>query len=220
MGLDHVSFSLETSDVLAVVGQNGSGKTTLLRVLAGVYQPDGGEVQVRGKISPLLGIGAGFSGDLSGRDNIYLSGAMQGLTRRAMDKKMPKVIEFSELGEAIDKRLSAYSSGMVSRLGFALALVSDPEILLMDEILSVGDIGFKQKAEKAMKSFMKQAKAVVIATHNMSFIKNNCNKVLWLEQGTVKGFGDTQRVLSAYIACLTTEKAVAAADLEDISLPV
>ncbi|MHC4606332.1 MAG: ABC transporter ATP-binding protein [Planctomycetota bacterium] len=197
--LRNVSFGVEKGEILGVVGPNGAGKTTLLRVLAGIYQPDEGSVRVDGRISPLLALGTGFRPDLTGRDNIYLNGMFLGLRKSDIDARIDEIISFSELGDFIDQPLRSYSAGMGSRLGFSIAVSMDPDILLIDEILSVGDYKFTSKAYAKMQDMMKQAKAIVYATHSLDLVTEFCTRAVWLDRGKVKGYGPSKEVVNTYI---------------------
>lgn len=194
-----VTFSVEEGDVLGVIGPNGAGKSTLLRVIAGIYQPDEGELHVRGKVSPLLTLGAGFRPDLTGRDNIYLNGVLLGLSRKEIEARVEEIIAFAELEEFIDQPVRTYSSGMTARLGFAIATSLEPDILLIDEVLGVGDEHFRRKSEARMREFIDRAKAIVVVTHSMSFIRKFCTRALWVERGRVRLIGDPEEVVPRYL---------------------
>jgi len=196
--LDGVSFSLQDGDVLAVIGRNGAGKSTLCLALSGIIQPDRGRVEVRGWISTLLALGAGFIKNLSGRDNIYLNGALLGLSKVEIDEKFDEIVDFAELEEFIDVPIRQYSSGMLARLGFSVAVSVTPEILIIDEVLGVGDEAFRRKCQERMKELMESSKAIIIVTHNSEFAKALCNKALWLKRGKVKEYGDVEPVVGGY----------------------
>jgi len=197
--LREVSFTAAAGKVLGLIGRNGSGKSTLLRVLAGIIQPDIGRITVQGKVSALMSIGAGFKSDLTGRENAILNAVLLGLSRKAIEARLDEVIEFAELEEFIDMPVRTYSSGMRARLGFSVASVVQPEILLLDEILGVGDAAFRQKSQALMKEMLGQARTIVVATHDPSFVRQSCHHVLWLEKGRVAAFGAPTEVLPRYL---------------------
>ncbi len=194
-----VTFRVEEGEVLGVIGPNGAGKSTLLRVIAGIYRPDEGELRVRGKVSPLLTLGAGFRPDLTGRDNIYLNGVLLGLSRREVDARVDEIVSFAELKDFIDQPVRTYSSGMTARLGFAIATSLEPDILLIDEVLGVGDERFRRKSEDRMREFLHKAKAIVVVTHSMGFIRKFCTRALWVERGRVRLMGDPESVVAHYL---------------------
>lgn len=199
--LDNVSLAVHEGETLGVIGENGCGKTTILRLMAGIIPPTGGRVrQQRGTTSALLSIGLGFRADLSGRDNAILSAMLQGATLEAARGYLDEIHEFSELGDAFDQPVKTYSSGMRSRLGFTTALITDVDILLIDEVLSVGDAHFRHKAQKAMKSRIRGDQTVVFVSHSMPEIRNLCDRVIWLHRGRIADQGDTPTVLKSYQA--------------------
>ena len=183
--LRHVNLKLAHGESLGVVGPNGAGKSTLLQVLAGIMRPSEGSVEVRGAVSGLLTLGAGFDQDLSGRENILLGGAFLGLDDKVTRDLLPGIIEFADLGEFIDAPLKTYSSGMRARLGFAIATSVDPDILLLDEVLATGDATFREKSKQRVIDLVKSAKAVVLVTHDMSWVEQYCNRAILLEKGRV-----------------------------------
>lgn len=183
--LRHVNLALAHGESLGIIGPNGAGKSTLLQVLAGIMRPSEGTVDVRGKVSGLLTLGAGFDQELSGRDNILLGGAFLGLHDRVIRELLPGIIEFADLGEFIDAPLKTYSSGMRARLGFAIATSVDPDILLLDEVLSTGDATFREKSKQRVIELVKSAKGVVLVTHDMSWVQEYCNRAILLEKGKV-----------------------------------
>lgn len=197
--LRDVSFEMEEGEILALIGSNGAGKSTLLRVIAGIYAPEEGTVLVQGKVAPVLSLGAGFRLDLSGHDNVYLKGVLSGLTRKEIDERLDEIVSFAELEDFIDSPVRNYSSGMIARLGFSIALNLQPDILLIDEVLGVGDERFRSKSEERMREFMQQAKAILIATHNMEFVREFCTRALWLEHGRICMTGDAREVVSIYL---------------------
>jgi len=197
--LKAISFSVQEGEVLGVVGKNGAGKSTLLRMLTGVLSPDEGTIQIDGKVSALLALGAGFMSDLSGRENIYLNGIYMGLSKKDLAEIYDQIVDFAELGDFIDTQVRYYSSGMKARLGFSVAVHVDPEILIIDEVLGAGDKDFRKKAEKKMREFLEKAKAIVIASHSMKLITDLCTKCIWLENGAMKAFGLASEVVKEYL---------------------
>lgn len=196
--LTDVSFEVKKGEVFGIVGLNGSGKSTLLKVISGILKPSSGDIQVCGNISPLIELGTGFDFDLTARENIYLNGYVLGYTKKYIDEKFDSIVEFSELEEFLDVPIKNFSSGMIARLGFAIATIVRPDILIVDEILSVGDYKFQEKCEKRMKDMMKDGTTVIIVSHTLEQIQNLCDRVLWLEKGKVKMAGDTKTVCEAY----------------------
>jgi teichoic acid transport system ATP-binding protein len=197
--LRHVSFSVERGETVGIIGRNGSGKSTLLRVIAGVYPPDEGKVLVDGEVSTLFGLGTGFNGELSGRDNIYLDGVMIGLTKNQIDGIIDAIIEFADIGDFIDMPVRTYSSGMRARLGFAIAINSDKDIVLIDEIMSVGDAAFREKAEAAISRIIGE-KTVLLVSHAMSAVEKFSDKVIWLNRGVLAAVGEPKEVIEQYLA--------------------
>ncbi|MHC5036754.1 MAG: ABC transporter ATP-binding protein [Planctomycetota bacterium] len=204
--LREVSFSLAPGESLGVIGRNGSGKSTLLRVLAGVYLPTEGSVEVKGNISPMIELGAGFNPELTGIENIYLQGALMGFGKRDMDVRMESIIAFSELDTFIDIPIKNYSSGMYLRLGFAIAVHIEPEILLIDEILGVGDASFQAKCKKKMKGFKEGGATIVFVTHDLDGVKRMCDRVILLDAGRILHEGDPEETVERYEAIVKGEK--------------
>ena len=196
--LRDLEFQLADGDRVGLVGHNGAGKSTLLRVLSGVYAPTQGQVLLHGEVASLIDISLGIDHEATGRENIYLRGALLGLSKKKINAKFDEIIAFSELGDFIDMPVRTYSSGMHLRLAFSVSTVIRPEILLMDEWLSVGDEGFKQKAEIRMAELVEITKILVIASHSRHLIETICNRVLWLEHGMIKMDGPPQDVCAAY----------------------
>src|SRR4030081_3789081 len=196
--LRNVSMEFRTGDRVALVGNNGAGKTTLLRVMAGIYEPVTGVVKSRGRISPMFDISLGIDGDISGYDNIRLRGLILGLPAREIEERMADIAEFTELGDYLDIPVRTYSSGMMTRLTFAVATCFSPEILLMDEWIVAGDAGFLAKAQQRIESFVKQAGILVLASHSSDLCRQWCNKAIWMERGEGKQFGEIESVLDAY----------------------
>lgn len=200
--LDDINLEIEKGEVVGFVGLNGAGKSTLLKVVSGVQRATLGKVTISGKVSPLLELGAGFDNDLTGRENIYLNGLILGYNKEFIHSKMDEIIDFAEVRNFIDTPIKNYSSGMKARLGFAIATVSIPEILIVDEVLSVGDGRFKKKSEEKMIELIKSDATVLFVSHSLSQIRRLCTKVVWLEKGKVKMIGETKEVCDAYEAYL------------------
>lgn len=196
--LRNVSFNVEKGDFFGLIGLNGSGKSTLLKVISGVYKPTEGSTRVHGTIAPLIELGAGFDMDLTARENIYLNGTVLGFTPAYIREKFDDIVEFSELRDFLDVPLKNYSSGMIARIGFAIATITQPDVLIADEILSVGDFLFQQKCEARMNDLLTRGTTVILVSHSIEQIERNCNKVAWLEKGHLKMVGDTETVCSAY----------------------
>lgn len=187
--LQNISLEVNKGDILGIIGFNGAGKSTMLKVVSGILKPTKGSVSINGTIAPLIELGAGFDPELSGRENIYLNGAVLGISKKEMRKKIEQIIEFSELREFIDTPVKNYSSGMYARLGFSIATSIEPEILIVDEILSVGDYRFQEKSKQRIEEMMKKGTTIILVSHSIDDVKQLCNKVLWLEKGQVKDFG-------------------------------
>ncbi|GGK29007.1 hypothetical protein GCM10010965_22320 [Caldalkalibacillus thermarum] len=204
--LKGIDFNVRRGEVLGVIGRNGSGKSTLLKVLSGLIQPDKGEYIVRGSRPVLLSLGAGFKPDLSGLDNIYLNSLLLGHSKQEVDEKLEEIIAFSELGEFIYKPVRTYSAGMRSRLAFATAITLDPEILLIDEVLGVGDEAFKEKCREAILQKVAANRTVIIVTHSASLVNQLCDRVVWIHLGEQKAVGETKEVVKAYQAFMRGNK--------------
>ncbi len=198
--VDDLSFSLEEGGFLGVIGKNGSGKSTLLKILAGVYEPSSGEVSTVGRVAPFLELGVGFNSELSGRDNVYLSGTILGLTKREIAEKYDKIVEFAELERFMDQQLKNYSSGMYVRLAFAIAMQSDADIFLLDEVLAVGDKDFQDKCYAKFMNLKKNAKTVVYVTHNLDSVKDFCDSVLYMKDGKMEGMGSSEEMINLYLS--------------------
>lgn len=196
--LKDVSFTINRGEALGIVGLNGSGKSTLLKVIAQVMKPTRGAVSVRGMVAPLIELGAGFDHDLSARENIFLNGAVLGFNRKQMSVKFDSIIEFSELQEFVDMPLKNYSSGMVARLGFAIATASMPDILIVDEVLSVGDYKFQVKCENRMNQIIKNGATVIFVSHSIKQVEELCTRAIWLEKGAVVMDGPVAEVCNRY----------------------
>lgn len=197
--LKGVSFNVEKGKILGIIGKNGSGKSTLLRAVANIFSPDSGSIDLKGNSVSLLSIGAGFQTKLTGYENIILSGLLLGFSEEEIRKKIPDIIEFSELGDFIYKPVRTYSSGMYSKLSFSITAILETDIILIDEVLSVGDLHFKEKSGKKMQEIIKdESKTVILVSHSMSTIKNLCDEVLWLNDGVIQEKGDAETVISHY----------------------
>ncbi len=196
--LHHVNLTISKGEVFGLVGRNGAGKSTLLKLIAKVLRPSQGRVQVVGHVVPLLELGAGFHPELTGRENIYLNGAMLGYTRAQMDEKILRIIDFSELGEFIDSPVRTYSSGMYARLGFAIAVDDQPDILIVDEILGVGDEAFQRKCAVRIEEYRNKGATILLVSHNAALIESTCQKAAWLDQGQIKSTGTPHEVLENY----------------------
>ena len=197
--LHGVSFTIDQGEIVGLVGRNGSGKSTLLRVLAGIFEPDRGIVDLHGHTVSLLALGVGFQTQLSGRENIYLSGLLLGFSKQEVDAQIQEIIDFSELGKFIEKPVRTYSSGMQSKLGFAITAILKTDIILVDEVLSVGDAHFKKKSFAKMQELISEkARTVVIVSHNSSTIRSTCERVIWLHDGDIKMMGETRLVMDLY----------------------
>ncbi len=194
-----VSFEVEKGKILGIVGKNGSGKSTLLRAIAGIFSPDEGNIDLHGNSISLLSIGVGFQKNLSGRENIYLSGMLLGFSKEQIDEKLDEIIEFSELGTFVDRPVKTYSSGMHSKLAFSITAILETEIMLIDEVLSVGDAKFKKKSYAKMKSLIdNKNRTVIIVSHSSDTLKKLCDNILWLHDGEIKMYGTTSEVLPKY----------------------
>jgi len=196
--LRDVSLTVPRGKTFGLVGRNGSGKSTLLKLVTGIYAPTSGKVEVHGRISALLELGAGFHPDFSGRENIFVNGIILGMSRREIRTRLDEIVEFSELGEFIDEPVRTYSSGMYARLAFAVATHVDPEILLIDEILSVGDEHFGRKSAAKMEEFRKAGKTILLVTHDLSTLQRRCDQAAWLDAGVLKASGSPAEVVAAY----------------------
>lgn len=196
--LKDVSIEIKRGDFYGLVGINGSGKSTLLKTIAGVFKPTEGKVTVNGTIAPLIELGAGFDMDLTARENIYLNGAVLGFSKKFMDEHFQDIVDFSELHDFLDVPLKNYSSGMVARIAFAIATVVDPDILIADEVLSVGDYAFQEKCEKRMAQLLANGTTVIFVSHSTEQVKRLCNKATWLEHGKIIMTGDAETVCDAY----------------------
>src|ERR687898_515854 len=194
-----VSFSVPKGSTYGIIGRNGSGKSTLLKCVAGITRPNEGSVRVDGRISALIELGAGFHPEISGRENVFINGIMLGLTKRDIMRRFDEIVEFAELEDFIDAPVKTYSSGMYMRLGFAVAVHVDPEVLLVDEVLAVGDQGFTHKCLDKFAEFRRRNKSILLVTHSLDLVEKFCDEALWLDAGRIKGSGDPKRIVGAYI---------------------
>ena len=198
--LDHVSFSVHRGETLGLIGHNGAGKSTMLKVISGILKPTEGSVKTTGNVVPMLELGSGFDMDLTGRENIFLNGAILGYSEEFLKEKYDDIVAFSELGQFIDIPIRNYSSGMLARLAFSVASLVEPEILIVDEILSVGDASFQEKSRARMMELMGGGTTVLFVSHSLGQIREMCKRVVWLEHGKVKMIGATNEVCDAYAA--------------------
>ncbi|MDX1582129.1 MAG: ABC transporter ATP-binding protein [Thermoanaerobaculia bacterium] len=197
--LRDISFRVEQGEAFGVIGPNGSGKSTLLKLVSGILKPTEGEIDVRGRIAALIELGAGFHPEISGRENVYINGIMMGLTRREIDQRFDQIVEFAGIGEFLDQPVKTYSSGMYVRLGFAVAVHLDPDILLIDEVLSVGDEEFSQKCIARIQEMKLKGVTLLFVTHQLDLVRQLCDRALWLDHGRICGLGDPVRVVDSYL---------------------
>jgi ABC-type polysaccharide/polyol phosphate transport system ATPase subunit len=212
--LQDVTFDVPRGRTLGVIGRNGSGKSTLLKLVAGISKPTTGTVTVQGRISALIELGAGFHPEISGRENVFINGIMLGLSKREITRRFDEIVEFAELEEFIDNPVKTYSSGMYMRLGFAVAIHVDPEVLLVDEVLAVGDEGFTHKCLDKFAEFKRRGKTILLVTHSLGMVERFCDEAIWMDGGRLKAMGDPKRVVGAYITDVevSEEKLLAAGD--------
>ena len=196
--LSDVSFEIKKGEVIGLIGSNGAGKSTLLKVVSGVMKPTKGKVTVNGQVSPMIELGAGFDMELTARENIYLNGAILGYSKQFIDDKFEEIVEFSELRDFLDVPVKNFSSGMTAKLGFSIATIVNPEILIVDEILSVGDIKFQEKSKQKMMSMIKGGTTVLYVSHSLDSIRDLCDRVIWLEHGQVVEIGETKEICDKY----------------------
>ena len=194
----NVSFQVYKGEIFGIVGTNGSGKSTLLKMIAGVLTPTTGSIATYGKIAPLIELGAGFDAELTGRDNIYLNGAVLGYSESFIDEHYDEIVEFAEIGDFIDMPLKNYSSGMVSRIAFSIATAVKPDILIADEILAVGDFKFQEKCMKRIRGLMENGATILLVSHSIDQIRSMCDRAMWIEKGETKIIGNTKEVCDAY----------------------
>src|SRR5919108_320350 len=197
--LTDVSFTVPRGSTYGVIGRNGSGKSTALKLVAGITKPTSGTVRVRGRVSALIELGAGFHPEISGRENVFINGIMLGLTKQQIQSRFDDIVDFAELRDFIDAPVKTYSSGMYMRLGFAVAIHVDPDVLLVDEVLAVGDEGFTHKCLDKFGDFKRRGKTILLVTHALGLVERFCDEALWLDGGKVRGSGDPKRVIGAYL---------------------
>lgn len=202
LALDDVSFDISNGQTFGIIGSNGSGKSTVLKLIANILRPTSGEVVVNGSLSALLELGAGFHPDLTGKENIYINAAILGMRKKDVDKRLDDIIEFSELEKFIDTPVKHYSSGMYMRLGFSVAINVNPDILLVDEVLAVGDLAFQAKCYKVIYNFMKMGKTIIIVSHDLDTIADLCSRVMFLKVGKIQNIGKPLDVVAKYRACI------------------
>lgn len=200
--LKNITLFINRGDVLGILGRNGAGKSTLLKVIAGILKPTMGNVEVNGQIAPLIELGAGFDGELTGRENIFLNGAMLGLSRKEMRLKYQEIVDFSELGDFVNTTVKNYSSGMFMRLAFSIAVCTRPEIMLVDEVLAVGDAQFQRKCTEKINEACEGGATILFVSHSHEEIRKLCNKALWIEKGETEMFGEVDDVVNAYLDSL------------------
>lgn len=198
VAVDNVSFTVNRGDVFGLVGTNGSGKSTMLKIIAGVLEPSKGTCKVNGSISPLIELGAGFDPELTARENIYLNGALLGHSKQFLDEHLDEIIDFAELHDFMEMPLKNYSSGMVARIAFAIATVTEPDLLIVDEVLSVGDFLFQEKCENRINNMIENGTTVLIVSHSTDQIERLCNRALWIEKSRLKMVGSASEVCAAY----------------------
>ncbi len=196
--LKNISFKINKGEVIGIIGSNGAGKSTLLKVVSGVMKPTKGKVKVRGVISPMIELGAGFDPELTARENIYLNGAVLGYSKNFLDEKFEEIVEFSELREFLDVPVKNFSSGMTAKLAFSIATIVNPEILIVDEILSVGDIKFQEKSKQKMMEMIQGGTTVLYVSHSLESIQTLCTKVVWIEHGEIVKIGEAKEVCEEY----------------------
>ena len=198
--LKDVSFEIKRGEVVGIVGNNGAGKSTLLKVISGILRPTQGTVELNGNVVPMLELGSGFDFDLTGRENVFLNGSILGYSESFLKSKYEEIVDFSELGEFIDIPMRNYSSGMIMRLAFSIASMVSPDILIVDEILAVGDAAFQEKSYARMTELMSHGTTVLLVSHNIEQIRRLCDRVIWLDHGKVVGIGDTNELCDRYSA--------------------
>lgn len=199
MALSDININIEQGEVFGLIGLNGCGKSTLLKIISGIYKPSTGSVKVCGTIAPLIELGAGFDMDLTARENIYLNGSVLGYSKQYIDEKFDEIVDFTELHQFLDVPMKNYSSGMVARVGFAIATITKPDILIVDEILAVGDFLFQEKCEKRINELMSGGTTVIIVSHSIEQIKRLCDRVAWIESGKIKMIGNAEEVCDLYV---------------------
>ena len=198
IALDDISFSVQKNELLGIVGLNGAGKSTLLKILSGVFTPTSGSVKVKGTVAPLIEVGAGFDPELTAKENIFLNGLILGYSRKFIQEHFDEIVDFAELENFINVPVKNFSSGMYARLGFAIATVVEPDILIVDEVLAVGDFQFYQKCERRISNMIKNGVTIILVSHDINMVERMCTKVLWLEHGHIKAYGDKDKICEQY----------------------
>jgi ABC-2 type transport system ATP-binding protein len=196
--LQNINLTIEKGEVFGIIGVNGAGKTTLLKVIAHILKPSSGQVWVNGRVSPLMGVGIGFQEELTGRENIFLNGTLLGFSRKKLEHKFQEIVDFAELWDFIDAPVRTYSSGMQARLGFSVAIEVEPEILIIDEVLSVGDEGFQRKCEQRIRSIQKSGVTILVVSHNVQKVREMSDRCIWLDHGMIRSMGSSQQVTEEY----------------------
>ena len=212
--VEDVTFTVPKGRTLGVIGRNGSGKSTMLKLVAGITKPTSGTVHVNGRVSALIELGAGFHPEISGRENVFINGIMLGLSKKEIAKRFDEIVEFAELKDFIDAPVKTYSSGMYMRLGFAVAIHVDPDVLLVDEVLAVGDEGFTHKCLDKFAEFKRRGRTILLVTHSLGMVERFCDEALWLDRGRMRGMGDPKRIVGAYVTDVevSEEQQLAASD--------
>lgn len=215
--LENVSFSVKVGEAFGVIGRNGAGKSTLLQILAGTLQPTTGNCRVHGRVTALLELGSGFNPEFTGRENIYLAGGILGFTRREMDAKFDEIVRFADIGKFIEQPVKTYSTGMLMRVAFAVAISVEPDVLIVDEALSVGDILFQQKCSRRLRELVDSGVTLLVVTHDLSFVLNTCQRAMWLDQGKVRYLGDAGACVREYVAAMAALSGNAPAPVGDLA---
>lgn len=204
--LDNISFNVKKGEMFGIIGKNGTGKTTLLRILAGIYRPDSGSIKVNGTLIPFLGLGLGFQPELTAKANVILYGKLLGFSKKQIEDREHEIINFAELEKFEDTKIKNFSSGMLARLAFSTAVQVDPDIILVDEFLSVGDMEFQKKSREVFHSFRKKQKSIIVVSHNLENIRDNCDRAMFLDNGKIHTIGDPQQVINAYTSYFINHK--------------
>lgn len=211
--LKDVSFEIPQGSTFGLIGENGSGKSTLLKLIAGIYRPSSGDIRTTGSLAALLELGSGFHQELSGRENVYLNGSILGMSKKEIDGRFDEIVDFAGIGQFIDQPVKNYSSGMYVRLGFSVAINVDPDILMVDEVLAVGDAAFQEKCMEKFAAFRRAGKTVVIVSHAMGSLRTMCDQAVWLEHGKVVKYGDAMELVDSYVDATHTERDQVASDV-------
>ncbi len=208
VALDKISFEVKNGEFVGIIGKNGSGKSTLLKILAGVYEADNGKITVNGRISPFLELGIGFNPELSGRDNVYLNATILGLTKKEIDKKFNEIVEFSEIGSFIDQQVKNYSSGMKAKLAFSVSICANREILLMDEVLAVGDVAFQDKCISEFEKYKEQGRTVILVSHSLDMVMKYCDRAIYIKDAKIAKSGNSKEVCKEYMKDNLTQEQI------------